>query len=100
MDASSPWIRRRGFVVIHTDPSPEDELDSAEGVMTRVHVSRSGRRQPLVVTSSRTAATPPLRGSSRSSVVAGAEPLIPRARNGGFKSGTVTGIRRRSPLHR
>ncbi len=95
MDVSEPWIRRRGFVVLHTDPSLEDEIDSAEGIITRVHLSRSGRRQPLAVTSSRAGTLPSLRSSSRSSAAA-----EPRARNGGFKSGTVTGIRRRLPSPR
>jgi hypothetical protein len=92
MDVSEPHVRRRGFVVIPTDPSLEDETESAEGVTVRVRISRRKHRKPLSVVSTRAAGNI-ARGSS-------ARPSDSSTTSTELKSATETGIRQRSHLRR
>lgn len=59
MDVAGPRVRRRGFVVIHTDPNLdlEDDSESAEGVTVRVRIARPKLQRQIAVTSSRTSET-------------------------------------------
>jgi hypothetical protein len=93
MDVSEPHVRRRGFVVIHTDPSLDDEMESAEGVTVRVRITRPRLRRQLSANSTRAVGSI-ARGSSgtRSSSSSAADAEI--------RSETGTGIRQRSHSRR
>ena len=89
MDVMQPHVRHRGFVDIHTDPSLDDEMESAEGVTVRVRIPRSKFPHRLTISSSSPIAH---RESSRS-----LSSRAPRSTDvGEIKSGTGTGIRQRS----
>lgn len=96
MDASEPRVRRRGFVVIHTDPGLDDEMESAEGVTVRVRITRPRLRQRLSLVSSRSAGNI-ARGSSRSSSTRSSDSS---ATTTDIRSMTGTGIRQRSHSRR
>lgn len=96
MDVAEPRVRRRGFVVIQTDPNLdlEDESESAEGVAVRVRIARPKIQRHIAVTSSRTSETITRRGSSQQSESSSSNThTVDRAR---VKSVTETGIRQRS----
>ncbi len=92
MDVAEPHMRRRGFVVIHTDPNLDDESESAEGVTVRVHIGRPKLQRQIAVTSSRTSQTT-RRGSSQR---IGAGPSDTTGGRTAVKSMTGTGLRQRS----
>ena len=96
MDVAEPRMRRRGFVVIHTDPNLdlEDESESAEGVSVRVRIGRPKLHQQIAVTSSRPSETIARRGSSRPSESSSSD--MSTVDRGRVKSVTGTGIRQRS----
>ena len=96
MDVAEPHVRRRGFVVVHTDPNLdlEDESESAEGVTVRVRITRPKNRRQISVTSSRTSNTIVRRGSSRHAVSMSSDTTS--GENQPVKSMTGTGIRQRS----
>jgi hypothetical protein len=94
MDAAEPRVRRRGFVVIHTDPGLEDESDSAEGVTVRLRITRPKARRHISATSSRTSATIARRDSSRHSTSTSSDTSA--SDHQPVKSVTATGIRQRS----
>ena len=100
MDAAEPHVRRRGFVVIHTDPNLdlEDESESAEGVTVRVRITRPKAQRHVSVTSSRTSHTIARRGASRHS--ASTSPDGTSRETQPVKSMIGTGIRQRSHLPR
>lgn len=93
MDASEPHVRRRGFVVLNTDPTPDDEMESAEGVTVRVRITRPRLRRHLSVVSNRAAGNT-ARGSSAT------RPSDSSATSRDIRSATGTGIRQRSHLRR
>jgi hypothetical protein len=93
MDTSEPHVRRRGFVVIHTDPSLDDEMESAEGVTVRVRITRPRLRRQLSASPTRAAGSI-ARGSSA------ARPSDSSAANSEIRSETGTGIRQRSHSRR
>ena len=97
MDAAEPRVRRRGFVVIHTDPGLDDEAESAEGVTVRVRVARSELHRHLAVTSSRNPESIVHRGSSRQ-VASSSEHRSMDDES--VKTMIGTGIRQRSHSHR
>lgn len=100
MDVAEPRVRRRGFVVIHTDPNLdlEDDSESAEGVTVRVRIARPKLQRQIAVTSPRTSETITRRGSSqRSESSSSNTSRVERAR---VKSVTETGIRQRSHMPR
>jgi hypothetical protein len=96
MDAAEPRVRRRGFVVIHTDPGLdlEDESDSAEGVTVRLRITRPKAQRHISATSSRTSATIARRDSSRHSTSTSSDTSA--SDHQPVKSVTATGIRQRS----
>ena len=100
MDASEPHARRRGFVVVHTDPNLdlEDESESAESVTVRVRITRPKARRQVSVTSSRTSHTIVRRGASRHA--ASTSPDGTSRETQPVKSMIGTGIRQRSHLPR
>lgn len=91
MDVTEPHVRHRGFVVIHTDPSLDDETESAEGVTVRVRIPRSTLPRRLTVSSSSPIVH---RGSLRSSSVRASD--THSTDDGEIRSTTGTGIRQRS----
>jgi hypothetical protein len=93
MDAGEPRVRRRGFVVIHTDPSLDDETESAEGVTVRVRITRPRLRQRLSVVATRSAGRV-VRGSST------AHASESNTTSTHIRSETETGIRQRSHSRR
>ena len=93
MDASEPRVRRRGFVVIPTDPSLDDEMESAEGVTVRVRITRPRLRKQLSVVRARGAGNL-ARGSSAT------RPTDSSTTSTEVKSEIATGIRQRSHSRR
>lgn len=98
MDMSEARVRRRGFVVIHTDPSVDDELDSAEGLTLRVRVNASRLHQRPAVTSSRATGSRTLRGASHTSSMRSLD--VSSFDGDPIRSMSGTGIRQRSHSHR
>ena len=92
MDVSEPHVRRRGFVVIPTDPSLDDERESAEGVTVRVRFTRPRLRKRISAVSTRATGNI-ARGSS-------ARPSDSSTMTNEVRSATGTGIRQRSHLRR
>ena len=97
MDTSEVRVRRRGFVVIPTEPNVDDELESAEGLRLRVRLSARLHRRPTG-TSSRIRDGLTIRALSRRSTAhsldaSAFDPDSIRSTNG-------TGIRQRSHWHR
>jgi hypothetical protein len=97
MDAAEPRVRRRGFVVIHTDPNLDDEVESAEGVTVRVRVARSELHRHLAITSSRNPEPIVHRGSSRQAGSSSEHHLMD---DEPVKTMIGTGIRQRLHTHR
>jgi hypothetical protein len=93
MDVSEPHVRRRGFVVIPTDPSLDDEMESAEGVTVRVRITRPRLRKRISAVSTRAAGNI-ARGSST------ARPSDSSTMTNEVRSANGTGIRQRSHLRR
>jgi hypothetical protein len=93
MDVSEPHVRRRGFVVIPTDPSLDDEVESAEGVTVRVRITRPRLRQRLSAAPARAAGS-----IARGSSTARSSDSSPMTND--VRSATGTGIRQRSHLRR
>ena len=90
MDASEPHVRRRGFVVIPTDPSLDDEMESAEGVTVRVRITRPRLRRQLSANPARAVG----------SIARGSSGTRPASNSAGIRSETGTGIRQRSHTRR
>jgi hypothetical protein len=98
MDVAEPHVRRRGFVVIPTDPNLDDEAESAEGITIRIRVGRSELHRHLAVTSSRNPESIVHRGSSRQSAVRSPEHRSMDREP--VKTMIGTGIRQQSHSHR
>jgi hypothetical protein len=97
MDVTQPHERHRGFVALHTDPSLDDETESAEGITVRIRLPHSKLPRRISASSSDSIGH---RSSSRSSAPRATDARSTDPDEDELKTGTGTGIRQRSHLHR